>query len=596
MASTVTVNIVGNERDLVRALNHSDDALSRFGSSVAKFGAVAAGITAATGAALAGWGLKAAADMQQVSIAFEGIMGSGEQAQAFLEDLRSFASKTPFEFPELARASKMLMATGTAAEDVIPVMTKLGNVAATLGVGGAEIEGVVRALGQMQGKGKASAEELQQISEQIPGFSAIRAIAESLGITVEEAFDKMKDGAISADVAVAAILEGMEKFPGAAGAMERQAKTLNGVLSTLKDTARDALVAGVTPALAGVTEAINKAMPAISSLMEGIGRTFGTLLERLVPALEPLLPIVQKFAELVGFVLVVALDKLGPLFEKISPHLDKFLTAIAAVAVTIIDQLAPILATLVPAVLDLATTFAEALVPILQDLMPILQVAAELLAFAAEGIDASGAAAIIAAVAVGKLMTALSAMHLGALNPYVAAAALAVGVIAGLTGAFSEQSTQIDINTQKMAKLNQEQLVAMIQQIVTFSRVTGESNLVGKAFADVLDQDTVQASRFIEAASAAGIATDGFEAKLRNHIGTTSAAAVSTAEHRARVDELSNSLYHVPPVTNAWVRAETEEAQAQLDAFHRQLEELTGQPWTVVINAAVDATGGNVNG
>ncbi len=200
--------------------------------------------TGVAGVALGGFGLKVAADFQQTRIAFEGILGSAEKAQGFLDKLRDFAAKTPFEFPELATASKSLLAVGFNANDVIPIMTKLGNVAATLGVGGEAINGVVRALGQMKGKGKASAEELNQISEQIPGFSAVEAIAKKLGITTAEAFKKMETGAISADVAIEAILEGMEKFPGAAGAMERQSKTLNGVISTLKDTFRDALIDG----------------------------------------------------------------------------------------------------------------------------------------------------------------------------------------------------------------------------------------------------------------------------------------------------------------------------------------------------------------
>ena len=195
-------------------------------------------------------------DYQQTQIAFEGILQSTTAAEAMLAELQEFAKVTPFTFTGIADSAKQLLAVGYAAEDVIPMMTTLGNTAAGLGLGEDAISGVIRALGQMKGKGKASAEELQQISEQLPGFSAIEAIASSMGITVSEAFDQMKAGAIPADAAITAILEGMERMPGAAGAMERQSKTLAGRLSTLKDTIEILLIRAMDPFIESISNAV----------------------------------------------------------------------------------------------------------------------------------------------------------------------------------------------------------------------------------------------------------------------------------------------------------------------------------------------------
>lgn len=227
-----------------------------------------AGLALAAGFGAAGtYGVKVAADFQQTRIAFEGILGSAAEADKRLTELQKFAAGTPFEFKGLAESARSLLAVGFSADDILPVMTTLGNVAATLGVGEGEIKGVVRALGQMKGKGKASAEELQQISEQIPGFSAIQAIADDMGITVAEAFDEMAKGAIPADRAITAILNGMEKFPGAAGAMERQSKTLNGVLSTFKDTITIALIDGIEPFLPAISSALAGSIPVIETFI-----------------------------------------------------------------------------------------------------------------------------------------------------------------------------------------------------------------------------------------------------------------------------------------------------------------------------------------
>jgi tape measure domain-containing protein len=226
----------------------------------------------ALGAAFAGagtYGVKVAADFQQTRIAFAGILGSADEANKRLKELQDFAAGTPFEFAGLAESAQQLLAVGFAADDIIPTMTTLGNVAATLGVGEAEIKGVVRALGQMRGKGKASAEELQQISEQIPGFSAIGAIAKDMGITTAAAFKLLEQGAIPADDAIQSILAGMESFPGAAGAMERQSQTLNGVISTFKDTLNIALIEGIEPFLPAISGELQGAIPIVERFISG---------------------------------------------------------------------------------------------------------------------------------------------------------------------------------------------------------------------------------------------------------------------------------------------------------------------------------------
>lgn len=210
-------------------------------------------------------------EYQQTQIAFEGILGSMERADDMLAQLRNFAKVTPFDFQGVADGARRLLAVGFAAGDVVPILTDIGNVAANLGAGTAEINGVIRALGQMQGKGKASAEELQQISEQLPGFSAINAIAESLGITTAEAFDQMRAGAIPADVAIQAILQGMRDMPGAAGAMDRQSRTLSGRLSTLSDTLRDLTIDAVMPFIDQISNAVGVFTGFIESLFRGSG-------------------------------------------------------------------------------------------------------------------------------------------------------------------------------------------------------------------------------------------------------------------------------------------------------------------------------------
>nr|DAD88513.1 MAG TPA: UBA2-like domain protein [Podoviridae sp. cttxo15] len=46
-----------------------------------------------------------------------------------LQNLSDFAAKTPFELPEVRQNAKQLLAMGVSAENIIPTMKALGDVA-----------------------------------------------------------------------------------------------------------------------------------------------------------------------------------------------------------------------------------------------------------------------------------------------------------------------------------------------------------------------------------------------------------------------------------------------------------------------------------
>lgn len=529
--------------------------LSKVFSNVVKMAGAAA---VAGGAALAGlgaWGLKSAAEMQQVEIAFEGIFQSGVKSKQFLDELRAFAAKTPFEFPELARSAKMLLATGTAADQVIPIMTKLGNVAATLGVGGAEIEGVVRALGQMQGKGKASAEELQQISEQIPGFSAIGAIAKDMGVTVAEAFELMAKGAIPAQRAIDAILAGMDKFPGAAGAMARQSTTLNGVLSTLKDTARDALIGGIAPILPAISASIQGAMPMIQSSLGEIGKLAGSTLQSLLGFADKLLPKLTPLLSLVDRVANVALDELGGVLDAIGPSLDQFVQAFGRFAEIALRALGPALQAILPALIDVGTTLATTWADVLVEISPALQIMAEALAAVVRVIGPAGVSALIAAKAFNAISDAVTGAGAAFKSPGFA---VAVGIGVGLAVAWNQllgATKDYRLTVERLARQDVPQLTAVLAKQVEVhtnaNRLWNENNVafrdtegrlrVVKAlheqFNDVLKKSPEYGQKFIDTLAAAGRDTDYYSSKLANHVLKQAAGKIASEALSKEIDK-----------------------------------------------------------
>ncbi len=173
-----------------------------------------------------------ASQMEQTEIAFTTMLGSAERAGAFLKELQQFAATTPFEFTDLTQAAKKMLALGFEAQQIIPTLTNVGNAVAGLGGNAALFDRIVLALGQMQAKGKVSAEEMKQLAE--AGIPAWQAVATAIGVTVPEAMEQAKKGAIDAQTAIAALQADMATRFG--GLMEAQSKTVVGLLSNLQDT------------------------------------------------------------------------------------------------------------------------------------------------------------------------------------------------------------------------------------------------------------------------------------------------------------------------------------------------------------------------
>lgn len=201
---------------------------SLVGPSTVATTAVAGFATAATGAGLAAVNL--AGQLEQSQIAFETLLGTAEAADSFLRDLADFAARTPFDFQGVQNATRLMLAFGFNAEQALPIVEALGDATSALGGSTAELEGVARAIGQIQTKGRLSQEELLQLAER--GIPVFQILQEKLDLTGDQ-IGRIGELGIDAATGLTAILEGLsDRF---AGAMQRQSATLLGLWSTIQD-------------------------------------------------------------------------------------------------------------------------------------------------------------------------------------------------------------------------------------------------------------------------------------------------------------------------------------------------------------------------
>lgn len=257
--------------------------------------------------------VQAAAQMRQYEIAFQTMLKSAEAGTQMLRDLQQFAAETPFEVPGVVSAGQQLMAFGFKAEEIIPMLTNLGDAASGLGLGTEGVSRLAYALGQMQTSGKLNAQDMMQLTS--AGISAWDMLAQAAGKTVAEMKDLCSKGAIDSKAAVQTIVAGMNDQFG--GMMAKTSDEVAGLLANIEETA------GNTSATIGkyLTEAFN-----IKGILKDVsdrlgefqqkmqtateqGKSMGDVIKECVPA--PVIAAIGAFAAVLAVVSVAAVAALG---------------------------------------------------------------------------------------------------------------------------------------------------------------------------------------------------------------------------------------------------------------------------------------------
>ena len=308
---------------LSRAINSLGDAASAAGSKLNALGSrmmgagasLSAAVTAPMAAAAVGVGkfaLETASAAETSEIAFTTMLGGAEAARDMMDDLSDFASSTPFELSGLTTATQQLLAYGFAAEDIIPMLTAVGDATAALGTGQEGIDSVTRALGQLRTRGKASAEEMMQLTE--AGIPAWEYLAEAIGTDTATAMEMVTDGAVDANTAIQAMTEGMERDFG--GMMEEQSKTVAGLMSNLSDAIQRPLME------LRDTDAYDRLADSLGELVDAAG-----------PFVESLMPHMERGLDALSDVLDLAtgaMEEFSSMSEESQGNILKAVGAIAA--------------------------------------------------------------------------------------------------------------------------------------------------------------------------------------------------------------------------------------------------------------------------
>lgn len=238
--------------------------------SIAKTGfktvATSVGVVSTAMTGLIGFGVKYNAEIEQLQTSFEVMTGSAEKAQSIIKELQEIGAKTPFEVKDLAKTTNLLMNFGFTAEDAIDSMMMLGDIAQ----GNAEkMDAISVAYARMVSSQKVTLEDINIMIDR--GFNPLQIIVENTGESMKSLYDRISKGTMSVEEITNAMKQATSEGGKYFQSMEKQSKTLNGQISTLKDNF--SMFAGVLAE--DTTNAItSEFLPAINETIQAMQEAF----------------------------------------------------------------------------------------------------------------------------------------------------------------------------------------------------------------------------------------------------------------------------------------------------------------------------------
>lgn len=309
--------------------------------------------------------VQAAAQMRQYEIAFQTMLKSAEAGTQMLRDLQQFAAETPFDVPGVVSAGQQLMAFGFKAEEIIPMLTNLGDAASGLGLGTEGVSRLAYALGQMQTSGKLNAQDMMQLTS--AGISAWDMLAQAAGKTVAEMKDLCSKGAIDSKAAVQTIVAGMNEQFG--GMMAKTSDEVAGLLANIEETAGNTSAAvgkylteafNIKGILKDVSDRLGEFQQKMQTATEQ-GKSLGDVIKECVPA--PVIGVIGAFAAVLAVVSVAAVATLGTVLGLTAGMvaIGAAMGAVAALVVTYWDEIVDAVNIAVQAILDTVVIIGTAI-------------------------------------------------------------------------------------------------------------------------------------------------------------------------------------------------------------------------------------------
>jgi hypothetical protein len=270
-----TVDIKGNASHLDKTLKGVKTSLGSIGSVAGSVTTALAGMGAAGAAALGAFAISSsqkASAIESLTMQFETLLGSAENAGNRIAEITKFAASTPFEISELAATSKLLQTLGGTMLATGDGLRMVGDAAAISGQPIAEVGLHIGRVFNAITSGTSAGESIARLQELGLMTGKVKLEFEALAAAQK----KGKAPILSQGEAMAKL---QDVFKATSGAMERLASTTEGKLSNMKDNFDQLQVAfgtGLNNGFRDALDATNNFLPQLQAKFTEAGEIVGS--------------------------------------------------------------------------------------------------------------------------------------------------------------------------------------------------------------------------------------------------------------------------------------------------------------------------------
>jgi tape measure domain-containing protein len=208
--------------------------------------------------------VEAVSSFEKSTVSFEVMLKSADKAKKLLEEITQFSATTPFQQEEIEGSARTLLAFGFSAEQVIPLLRQIGDVAAGTNQ---PIGELVEIFGKARASGRIMNDDLNQLANR--GIPVYELFAKQLGVGTDQVRKLSEQGKIGFSNLEKAFQTLTSEGGLFTGLMEKQSKTTGGQISNLKDNV-SLLMREIGQGLKPVIDTVVTTFSSLVSMIRGV--------------------------------------------------------------------------------------------------------------------------------------------------------------------------------------------------------------------------------------------------------------------------------------------------------------------------------------
>jgi hypothetical protein len=274
---------------------------------------------------------------EESRITFQALLGDAEKAKKFKAELKDFGDMTPFG-DGVGAAAKELLKFNVGADEIIPSLKQLGDIAAGLDV---PLEGLATIFGEVKYKGELSKKQLVSLTEQ--GVPLVQELMKTMNLSEGSVLSLVDQGKVGFAEFQSALASATGAGGNFFGMMEARANTTKGLMGRIVDQTGDvvgklgSVIGDRVSAMFGTKSGMSAVFDWLQEVEEGV-KNMGPWFDNVILYFQTVGDVITSVWTGVSAVFTGVWDTVGSIFDSMGATVggfrDLFIEAMLSVRFT----------------------------------------------------------------------------------------------------------------------------------------------------------------------------------------------------------------------------------------------------------------------